>query len=356
MVVRGKKKTFFRGSVSRNAAKQSREARFPYLNLPKGVALFREEAKTRVLLDIIPYKVTDANHPDRDDEYDMALPGNLWYKRPYWVHRGVGPNNDSIICLATVKQHCPICEHRSKLLKDGAEWNDESVRSLKNTMRNLYLVIPRDNKSYEAKIHVWDVSQFLFQDKLNEEVKENEQFETFPDLEEGHTLQIRFAESQIGTNKFAEVSRIDFQTRKALPESLLEQAPSLDQLIEIPTREEVEAAFFGGVAMKKTTDEEEDILLDEEDEPTKPPTTRRLKKKAVVEDEDEDEDEADDEDEDEEESPPPQKSSRSAPARKQKAPSTKCPHGHAFGKECDEFAECEDCVEWEPCAAVVTEK
>ena len=111
-------------------------------------------------------------------------------------------------------------------------------------MRNLYIVIPKNNKNYSEEPHIWDISQFLFQDKLNEEIQENEEYETFPDLEEGYTLRIRFAEGSFGSNKFAEVSRIDFiERKKPYDESILEKIPSLDDILEIPPYPTIESMF-----------------------------------------------------------------------------------------------------------------
>ena len=70
---KGKKR--FKGTVSRNAQKQQRGASYGHLNLPKGLSIFKEEPGSRVNLDILPYEVTAANHPDRDDEYEIAFPG-----------------------------------------------------------------------------------------------------------------------------------------------------------------------------------------------------------------------------------------------------------------------------------------
>ena len=244
------KKFKFRGAVSRNAAKQSRGAQYGHLSLPKGIGIFREEAKCRVLLDIMPYEVTISNHLDRDDEYEIAVPGALWYKRHYFLHRGIGPNNETIVCPTSAKQKCPICEYRAQLLKDGKDWRDEAVRSLKPSMRNLYVVIPKKNKNYEEVPHIWDVSQFCFQDKLNEEISEDESYETFPDLKEGYSLRIRFSEEQIGSNKYAECSRIDFVPReKPYDESILSEIPHLDEVLVVPSYERVEALFFGGKSL-----------------------------------------------------------------------------------------------------------
>lgn len=385
-VTRGKKrksKGRFKGTVSRNSEKQVRGNQYSYLNLPKGVGVFKEEPGTRVSLDIMPYEVTDVNHPDRDEEYGIAVPGELWYKRPYWLHRNIGADHEAVVCPTSVKQKCPICEHRAQLLKDGVDWSDDSVKSLKPSMRNLYVVIPKGNKNYDEKPHIWDISQFLFQAKLNEEIQEDEQFETFPDLGEGHTLRIRFSEEQFGSNKFAETSRIDFVPRKTqYKESILDSIPSLDDILVIPTYGTIEALFFGGLSQSESEDEDEDEddmeiadedtpFEDDDDDEDEEEYDNNLEDEdeELENEEDEDEDEDEElEDEDEEET----KSKKSTGGKnttskknkkdtssktekkdavkgKSKKKKNKCPNGHEFGVDCDEYNECDVCDEWEAC-------
>ena len=349
---KNKKKSRFKGAVSRNAERQARGvSQYGYLRLPKGVNIFKEEPRTRVELDVIPYVVTGDNHPDKDEEYGIAVKGELWYKRPYWLHRGVGPDNQSVVCPSSVGKPCPICEYRAQLLKDGARWDEDTVKALKPSMRNLYVVIPKNNKNYPEEPHIWDISQFLFQDKLNEEIQENEEYETFPDLEEGYTLRIRFAEGSFGANKFAEVSRIDFIERKKPydEESILEKIPSLDDILEVLPYPTIESMFFGNMG----PDEDEDEEYDDEDV--------KKKKRKVDEDEDidddmeeeedeEDDDEDVDEDEDEEDN---KKKAKKSPPKRQKpkamAKAKRCPHGHEFGVDSDSYDDCDNCEVWEKC-------
>lgn len=375
-----KRKSKFRGAVSRNAEKQNRGAQYGYLKLPKGINMFKEEPKTRVQLDIMPYKVTSNYHPDRDDEYGIAVPGTLWYKRPYWIHRSVGSDSQSVVCPSSIGQKCPICEYRAKMLKEGAKWDDDSVRALKPSMRNLYVVIPKENKNYEEKPHIWDISQNNFQKMLNEEVQENEEYETFPDLEEGYTLRIRFAESSFGTNKFAEASRIDFMERKKpYDESILEKIPSLDDILEVLSYQAIEAMFFGGMTADELDDEDEE---EDEEEESRPARNRRQGREEDEEDDDDEDEEVEDdddgeeetetgeddedEDEDDEPSPPPRK--RKAPESKgtkgkdkkdskdsKEKSKNKCPYGHKFGVDIDNEDECEDCKVWDECMAASEE-
>lgn len=394
MAKKTEKKKKFKGAVGRNSAKQAQGTQASHLKLPKGVTLFKEDAKSRIELDILPYEVTTEFHPDRDDEYDTATPGSLWYKRPYWLHRNLGTNNDTVVCPSSVKQKCPICEYRAKLLKEGADWNDDSVKALKASQRNLYVVIPKGNKAFEEKIHIWDISQFLFQAKLNEEVQENEEYESFPDLEEGYSLRIRFSEESFGTNKYADTSRIDFiERKKPYNESILEKVPALDDLLNIKPYNIISTQFFGNMTSEEAAEEEDDD--EEEDVVMKKPAIPK-KKAPIVEEEDDDDDEDDeddedaddddDEDEEEEIAPPPSrkaspaktpappakevpkasakkeketpaKAAPPAPAAKAKAPEKAaktskgkgCPHGHTFGKDIDEHSECDSCAVWDDC-------
>jgi len=357
-----KRRSAFKGKGGRNATKQSRNAQYKHLNLPKGMRIFKEEPKSRVSLDILPYQVTDPHHLDRDEEYETALEGGLWYRHPYWIHRNIGANNESVVCPGSVKQKCPICEHRAQLLKDGTEWNDDSVKALKASLRNLYVVIPRGMKNFEETPHIWDISQFLFQDKLNEEIQENEEYETFPDLEEGYTLRIRFTEEQIGSNKFAATSRIDFIERdKPLAESLLEDVPALDDILVVPTYKTVEALFFGGLTQDEIEDEDDDEEEEEEEEPEPKRKARHVTSADDEEDEPEEEDEKpeprrkarpkpepepEEEEEEEEEKPEPKPTRRTRTKDKE----AECPHGGTFGKDFEELNECEKCEMWEACA------
>ena len=371
------RKRFNSAGVGRNAAKQSRGSQFGYLNLPKGTPVFKEEPDTRVILDIMPYEVTIENHPDRDDDIGIALPGELWYKRPYSVHRNIGPENHSIICPTSIGQKCPICEYRAQLLKEGQKWDDPSVRALKPSKRNLYIVIPHGNKKLEEVPHIWDIAQSNFQVQLNEEIEENEANQSFPDLEEGKSLRIRFGEKSFGSNKFAQTSRIDFRDReKPYEDSILDDVPHLDEVLEVPSYKAVEVMFFGGLdedaaKCNEEEDEEEkprrsrrsdpqpesdnddDSDDDEEEEEEKP---RRGKGKKE-EEEDSDDEDSDDDEEEEEKEPEKEPEAPKPPTRRTRKntdtpPATekgKCPHGHRFGKDVDEYDECEKCKNWEAC-------
>ena len=264
---RGRFSGSFRGKIGHNAQQQrSKAANSGHLILPRGVNMFKEESGGRIELDILPYVVKDARHTDRDEEREIAVDGGLWYRRPYRQHRQIGVANASIVCPGSVGRKCPICEYRRKQLDEGADWNDPAMVATKTSARNLYYVIPKGSRKYEEKAYLWDISQFCFQDLLNSEISENEKFETFPGLEDGLTLKLRFSEEKgrDGRSTYPKCSRIDFEERDyRYEEDLIEGLTSLDEVLDLKDYREVSRLFFA-------TDADEDLIDDDA-----PPDLRR---------------------------------------------------------------------------------
>ena len=404
-----KKKSRFLGKVNTDAQRQKTAgSSYGYLIIPKGITVFSPEPGSKVKMDILPYEVTNPKHPDRNDELEIAVPGELWYKRPFKIHRNVGVEKDTVICLSSFGKKCPICEYRAKRMKEGAE--KEELDSMKASLRNLYCVVPIGHKKYEEKPHVWDVSQYLFQNLLNDELEENEDYGAFPDLEVGYTLRIRFDSSSIGGgNAFAEASRIDFDDRDEVYEDdILDEVPDLDAMLTELSYKEMDLKFLEmeeeadeeeadeddekpkrrkkkveeeekPTRRKKKKEEEEEEEPEEEEEEESVKTTRRKKKPVKEEEPEEEEEEPEEEEEEEEEEEAPVKTTRKRRVKKEeKEPEElqdqddaefvdksvkrkiagksakgktkdKCPHGHKFGVDVNEYDECEVCEMWDEC-------
>ncbi len=392
------KKTNFRNSIKKNVDRQQQqESNFGYLNIPKGVSLFQPKEGT-MYLDFIPYEVTIDNHPDRDD--DTAAKGTLWYRFPFKVHRNIGSDNDVVVCPSTFGKKCPICEHRKKRASEDAD--KDELKSLNVSKRNLYVLIPVGDKKMEEIPHIWDVSHYLFQKLLNEELQENEDNAIFPDIQDGLTLKVRFEETALGTNKFMEANRIDFQKRKIkYDDTILDEVPNLDKLLTVLSYAELKAKFLEIDPEDVSND---DVVEEQDEKPTRrirstekeePQTRSRKTNKPPVEEEDENDipfydDEADDgisipikercvacggtgtnskgrrcpicngtgrkpiEDVDTEEEQEEIKPKRETPQRtpqreSQKEKANKCPFGFKFGTDVNEHDECSDCDKWDAC-------
>jgi hypothetical protein len=318
-----KRRSSFRDKTTSDADRQkNRGTQFSYLNLPEGVQQFKEKPGSRIELDFLPYEVTDPHHPDRNDDDDVATKGSLWYKRPIRVHHNVGMGDQSrtIICPSSVGKPCPICEYRAERRQKGAD--QEEIQKMNYSYRNLYIVKPVNIDDYskwykdvEEKPYVWDIAQGNFQKQLNEELWEDADRGIFPDLEEGLTLKIRFSAEEIFKTEYAKTSKIEFIERdKPYKESILDDIPSLDEILKVLSHKEIEALFFS------------DEVPEEEEEA---PEERKQHKRERGEDEEVGE---------EEEKP-----------KRDKPKMSKCPHGFEFGKDYDKYNECDSCDIWKAC-------
>lgn len=390
------RKSSFRGKVSANAQKtKSQGASYGYLNLPKSVRVYSPTPGAREKIDIVPYVVKSAVHPDKDTETEIALPGTEWYKRPFKVHKNVGTDNDTVVCLNSFGKKCPICDYRKERASAGAE--KEELRELNPSRRNLYYVIPRGVKKHEEEVHIFDFSNYLFQELLIEELEENEDYGIFPDTQEGLTLRIRWSEESFNGKAFAKAGRIDFLERdEAIDDSIVEGLPDLDSLLQEMSYDTLKDKFFEidnsvpdtdenddedapPVRKKKSVkpekqeitwselldmdadelfevaeDEALDIDIDEyeEEEDLRKAVAEGLgvevpkKKKPVAK-----KPEPEEEDDDDEDAPPVKKHMAKKPESNKPAKQTEgeCPGGGTFGKDTDELDECDNCPLWDSC-------
>jgi len=319
------RKSNFRKQTVSDAKRQKRQASsYGYLNLPKGVKVFSLKEKTReILLDILPYVVTDSNHPDRDSDEGRAVPDSLWYKRPFKIHRNVGSDNNSVVCLSSVKKKCPICVYVADQRRQGVDWDD--LKDIAAKDRNLYVVRPIDSDDHDEVVHIWDMSHYLFQNELTDQLEENEENGIFPDLEEGTTLKIKFRWKTLGKNSYPETRDISFEEREQqYTEDILDEVPNLDEILNILSYKELDAKFL---EMENEAAEEDDDVTETDDEPT------RQRKTVEPKDEEEKDDKP--------------KRTRTKPSKEEKK--DKCPHGLKFGKDCARDKICDECDLWDVC-------
>jgi hypothetical protein len=365
-----KKGKMFAGRTARSMEKT--KTNYGYLKLPADLNVFKPEGGTEVVFDIVPYLVTDPNHLDNKKYNEDAVVGEYWWKKPIKVHRGIGPEDVTIVCPTTVGKKCPICEYGSKRRKAGADWDELKEIFPKN--RTLFLIVPLDTEDCdvdyaEGEVHVLDQSDHLFLEYLEEEVSRDIESENFPDPFDGLSLKVYFRSKKLGKNKYAETSKIDFEDRdEQYDEEFLSSLPHLDDLVEIMEYKEIEALYLGMSEM------EEGEMDDEELQGEPPPRKKRTSRKergtrsTHRRDEDEPEDDGSEDDgseeapvrkrtsaktsrtrkpkeEEEPEDPPTRKRSTSKP----KSTKKECPYGHEFGVDTDEFDDCDRCKIWESC-------
>lgn len=211
------------------------------------------------ILDIIPY-AAGPNDPSVKE-------GDLTYVLEVYIHPDVGGiENQTMICLEkTYKKPCPICEHRRVLQKEGAD--EDLVKSLqpKRYPRSIYNIVCYDSEKDESKgVQVFDASHYLFEMyllKLAQGASRSGQrptgFIPFADPEEGRSIRFTRQGTSTNTRYIAHA----FEARNyTIPKDILESAHCLDQLIHIPTYDEVYGAYWGETpadeALPKTASEE----------------------------------------------------------------------------------------------------
>jgi hypothetical protein len=263
-----KKKSSFRGKVASNANKPAGgESSNKYLQFPKGILSFSLKENTRkVEMDLLPYIVSDAKHPDHNE---IAV-GDLWYRRPYKLHRNIGANNKSYVCPSSIGKKCPICEYQKELF----DTDKKAAIALYPKTRVLYIPVPLNSKEHDAEPkYVWDIAESLFADTLKETLAEKEENEIFPDLDEGKTLECTVKWKTIGDSKpYPEVTHIDFFDRDPYEESILDEVPNLDEIINnsVLSYDELKNAFF-----ELDNEEDKGSLKEDKDEDEKPSRSSR---------------------------------------------------------------------------------
>ena len=257
------------------------------LKIPAGVRLMLIQKAGPIRFDIIPFVVGKGN--------PNAAEGELHWERTFWIHRGIGPNNESFVCPAkSGKSACPICEYRKQRF-DDPDITDKEVKelgSLKPKERQLFNVVSRDVE--DAGIQLFEYSYFLFGDFLKKKLDNmdpDDDFDRFADPKFGYILKVGVSEKKMDRGSCFEMSDIEFKKRpKPYPDSVIDDAYCLDDLLKIPTYEELKKAFMqvpdededdapktarkgGGVGAKTTQRRDE-----EEEEAEAPKTSRRAPK------------------------------------------------------------------------------
>jgi len=386
---------------SRDGGSSSKGGVINYRNYDGEVTFFSPtEGKHRI--NIIPYTIKSKNHPlVKRGEAEI---GEQDYIMDFYVHRGVGPAEKSVLCLKnTYGKPCPICEYAASLRKKGKE---EEAKALKPSRRAAYNI---EDLKEPGKLKVFETSHYLFEKELIEEARDDDEggFIDFADPEEGMEIKFRASKTTKGNMEFTEFKSFAFEDRdEPISKELLDSAISFDELLTVPTYEEVEKILYGDdeedsdededeededeedededekpskKSSKKSKsydeDDEEDEDEDDDEEDEKPSKKSKSKSKPEPEDEDDDEEESEDEDSDEdeddeeEEKKPAKKPSKKSksddedededepeekPAKKSskkdcKGDCPECPFKHKFGKDCDKYDDCDDCDIWDKC-------
>lgn len=328
----------------------------------KDVTLYAPSYKKQEdhLIDILCYRT--GNHDPVTDE------GLDTYTCEVFVHTRIGPQNqDHYICLQeNYGERCPICEHRAQLRKEGVD--DKIWKALYPKKRNLYNVISYDNEKEEMKgVQIFNVAFFYMEEHLLALAKRpirpgkrviNPYVEFMESgKEDGKTISFAIVPAK-GEEDYPSFIGHKFEDRDYdIDDELLNSVHCLDELLHIPTYDEVYEAYFWGENDKSSeiTDgepneelnsednsegPEEESLEDELEKLSESGLKKYIKKNDIDLDIDPDWGKQDLIDaivftvEDDGE---------------QGSSAKKCPAGGEFGKDAGDYEECEDCKHWDDC-------
>ena len=303
------------------------------------------------LIDIIPY---------RAGKFDPHRPeGKAAYFLDIYVHKGVGLTSDNYVCPSkNYKKRCPICEELKRLSDKDVPYEDFKDEVAKRV--NVYNLVCYDNNEEEDKgVQVWDIANFFMEDKLRGLSKNKRTGEPIyyasPSKETGRS--ISFERKGKGKGKVEYLSHEFVKREEDIPKDILEQAVCLDEIIHIPTYEELYEAYYGKEYDKNEADSKlkRKRKYDDDEEDEKP-----SKRKRQDDDEDSGEEKTrkrplrkKDDDEDEDEKP----SKRHSRKKEEDDDDVKvdvelkCPAKNGvFGEDCDTLAKCKTCDIWDDCA------
>ena len=223
------------------------------LRVPEAAKFFKFKKEGTYRLDFLPYDVKSAANPTADK-------GSLGVCRPYYVHRDIGPGEDTYLCAAkTLGKPCPICEHRAKLAREGAD--DDVIKALKPKERTLYNVIDTANR--EDGVQLLDYSDWLLGKYLRGKIegadpKERDAFELYADLSEGMTVKIVTTEEKGAGGSWMVCNNIEFKPRdKQYEDEMLSKTFDLDAIISETPYEKLRAIFLQEPAATKDEPEDE---------------------------------------------------------------------------------------------------
>lgn len=302
--------------------------------------------KGRHDIDIIPYQA--GSHDP------MMKPGEWTYVLEVFVHNNVGPEENKVfICpFKTYGDPCPICEHRRELIERDAD--EDLIKSLAVSKypRSIYNIICHDDSRSRNEVQVFNTSHFLFEKQLIEAAQSSPR-----QIEDGEPPIIDFADpddgrgiifTREGDGRSTTFTGISFTKRKkAIPDSILEKAYILDDIIHIASYDEIYEAFWG----QKREDVEDGDVEDESprrgssrrESPRERQSTRGKSRREEPEEEPEDE-ESEDDDSYLNKNEVPKKS-----RKKNEVAEGECPNGGVFGEDHEKLDECENCGMWEEC-------
>lgn len=316
MRVNRQKKAAKLNAAQRRAQKHQSSTGSGALDLPDGVSFFKLEKEGTKVIEILPYKCGKRTAAF-DDSITFADPGEEYFERTFFVHRSVGPAQQTYVCPArTFGKRCPICEFRAKEMKKS-DGDEKLIKDLNPKEQQLFNVL--DHADLDKGVQLWQVSYHNFGKVLDSLIKNADADDDFlmfyavndkkrfaEDARGGRTLKMTVEQENFAGTKFYKIANINFRPRKtAVVEEHAGNALALDEIVKELDYDTLKKLFLGAEdetssrssksskSKRQAVDEDDDDELEDELEDD----DDELEEGSELEDEDEDEDELEDESE-----------------------------------------------------------
>ena len=291
-------------------------------------------------IDVLPYMIKSDNHPQGMGK------GYTDFILDIWVHRFVGPSRSTYLCLSRYNgKACPICEEHDER-KTNPNEKKEVLDALRAKQRCFYNVIDVTLPERDQKVQLFEEAYFLFEKEILNKIAtklslKDHGVQTYYEIENGKTLVFSAERKQTPKGK-SWIYRIeDFADRIPYNETIFKETYSLDEMLIVPTYDEVRAAHYGSAESHDDGDDfdpapvhtprtREKVVVPEEYEE---PVTRRRPATPEAE----------------------AQRRRSRPEPEPVQSSGECPFGHVFGADNTNFVKeghCNSCEKdiWDACS------
>ncbi len=207
-------------------------------------------------IDIIPFIISEPwfkNLKEGPAGRPMGIDtGYPWYKLQVPVHFGVGPDNQNLLCLREAfGKECCQCDEMFNLYNQGKK---DDGKKLKSGWRTYYVIYDYDEP--DKGFQLWDVSYYMFEATTSMDPQRVNLLDAqnlsdggvvpFFDIDGGSTVIAKFKKKTMGSNEYAEVDSISFESRDAYTyEEIIQNGYPLDKMLTIPTPEQFSNAFYG---------------------------------------------------------------------------------------------------------------
>jgi hypothetical protein len=211
------------------------------------------------IIDIIPF-LAGKNHPHTPE-------GSPTYLIDVWVHQKVGINENDYVCMArNYNKPCPICDYinaqksRNSLLSPEEEQSlNPQQQALLTTAREaalskcepkrrcLYNIVCYDStKEQDSGVFVWEIAHFLFEKKILAIAREPRGGGFIPFTSPDNGKSIYFERQGSGSDNTQYLGHKFIDRPEPISDKILESAFTLDELILVPSYEDLRTEFLSG--------------------------------------------------------------------------------------------------------------